>query len=119
MYTEYLTYLGLRKRSNGPEQDDLHQQGRRGPDMSNGEEECGKLDQCLSILVEGHSVVAEAVAQSAEGDPVRIIWGGIGLQPVHGPHIVEDEPRDVHVRASSSAVSHDSVFVFFSYLRRE
>ncbi len=87
--------------------------------MSDREEKCGELDQRLSILVERDSVVAEAVAQSAEGDPIRIIGGSISLQSVHGPHVVEDEPRDVHVRASSSAVSHLGFLSFLSYLRKE
>ncbi len=103
----------MRKRSDGPEQDDLHQQGRRGADMSDRDEKCGELDQRLSVLVERNSVVAEAVAQSAEGDPVRIVGGSIGLQSVHGPHVVKNESRDVHVRASSSAVSHLRVLFFF------
>ncbi len=116
---EYLKYLGLRKRSDGPKQDDLHQQGRRGADMSDREEKRGELDQRLSVLVERDSVVAEAVAQSAEGDPVGIVGGSIGLQTVHGPHVDKNESRDVHVGAGSSAVSHLRVFFFLSYLRKE
>ncbi len=109
----YTTYLSLSKRSDGSEEDDLHQQRSRSPDVSDREEQRGELDQRLGVLVEKNSVVAEAVAQSAEGDPVRIVGGGIGLQPVHGPHVVEHESRDVQVGASSPAVSHLSSFVFF------
>ncbi len=102
----------MSKRSDGPEQDDLHQQRCRGPDMPDREEKRGELDQRLGVLVERDPVVAKAVAQGAEGNPVRIVGGGIGLQSVHGPHVVKNESRNVHVGAGDSAVSHFEFWIF-------
>jgi hypothetical protein len=108
-----ITYLSLCEWNDVPEKEEFQKDRRRGPDVPDRQKNGGKLHQGLRVLMKRNPVVTEAVAESAEGDAVRVVGGGVSLQAVHGPHIVKNEPRNLHVGAAKSAVGHVVCFLFF------
>ena len=87
--------------------------------MAEGHQRRSKLDEGLRIHVQRHPVVAKGEAERAQGHAAGVVCGGILLQVIHGPKIIEDVANNVHVGSTKPVSGHLSAFVFLSYLRKE